>query len=151
MTDVSTRWVYNGDANVEHGGAWIDISTWEHGYCSAVRVTDLDSGCGFDGACLIEHIIILGMDDPKRIREALRSCGCSARGFTKEAARHMIADALMSYGHFDPDDGWDGYHTPWYETVQTQADGPMSFDGWKAAKRLHNTDLREYIESVHLG
>ncbi len=154
---TANKWVYCGDVNVEHGGAWIDLSTWDDGYCSAVRVTDLDSGCGFTGACLIEHVVILGMDDSKRIREALRCIGgpealgarnwhATGRSETiKESLRHAIADALLSYGDYDPDD----YQAP--EVVQMEQDGPMCFDGWTANKRLHNTDLKDYVESVHLS
>jgi hypothetical protein len=153
MHMTRTHWHFCGDASLEYGGTFIDLSTWDDGYCSAVRVTDLDGGCGFTGAVLIEHVVINGTRDAKRIREALRSCGCSARGMSKQQARHMIADALCSYGHTDPDEGWDGYgycsksHT---ELVQCESDGPMCFDGWKADKRLRGTTLEAYVQSVHL-
>jgi len=158
---TAERWAYNGDVNLEYGGAFIDLSTWDDGYCSAVRVTDLDSACGFTGACMIEHIVILGTDNSKRIKDALRciggieSLGIRNWKFTgasdvKQCIRHAIADALMCYGSFDPDDSWDSYQSFHTEIVQMEQDGPMVFDGWKADKRLHNTDLREYVESVHL-
>jgi hypothetical protein len=161
MTDL-VKWHFSGDASLEYGGAFIDLSTWSDGYCTAVRVTDLDSGCGFTGAVLIEHVVINGTTDSKRIRQAL-SCigGPSAldarnwhaigdRATIKANLRHAIADALMSYGFTDPDDCWDGYRSYHSETVQCEADGPMSFDGWKADKRIHNTTLEEYVKSVHL-
>ena len=143
---------YNGDVNLEYGGSFIDLSTWEHGYCSAVRVTDLDSGCGFTGAVMIEHIVINGTTEPTRIRQALRCCGPdSFRGFSKEAARHAIAESLMSYGYSDPDDSWDNYQSFHREVLQLEPDGPMSFDGWKADKRLNGTTLEEYVQAVHLA
>ena len=140
----ATEWIYSGDVNCERGGAWFDLSNWKCGYVSAVRVTDLDGAVGFTGAVLIEHVVINGVTDAARIRNALRSCGCSARGMTKEQTRLMIADALASYGHTDPDGCED-------ETVQTDPSAPMSFDGWRATKRLHNTTVRDYVESVHLS
>jgi hypothetical protein len=54
----SSRFVFSGDVNLEHGGEFIDLSTWAYGYCSAVRITDLDSACGFTGAVMIEHLVI---------------------------------------------------------------------------------------------
>jgi hypothetical protein len=145
-----TTFEYSGDVNLERGGSFIDLSTWDDGYCTAVCVTDLDSGCGFTGACLIEHVVINGTDNPERLREAMRSCGCSARGMSKEGARLMLADALTSYGYTDPDDSWDNHQSHHTEIVQMEADGPMVFDGWTADKRLNGTGLREYVESVHL-
>lgn len=146
-------WEYNGDVSLEHGGTFFDLDDdWKYGYVSFVRVTDLDSACGFEGAILIEHGTANGTDDAERIRKALKSCGCSARTFNvglkdakkaKECIRHMIADALVSYGFCD----YDGVRQ---EVVQMLPDGPMKYDGWKADKRLHNTDLRAYVEAVHL-
>jgi hypothetical protein len=144
---IVTNWEYIGGLNCEHGGAWFDLSTWDDGYVSAVRVTDLDGSCGFTGACMIEHVVVNGTDNAERIRAALRSCGCSARGLTKAATRRMLADALMHYGFASSDHNYQPYHT---EIVQTHADGPMTFKERKADKRLHNTRLRQYIESTHL-
>jgi hypothetical protein len=161
-TTTSERWHYNGDVNLEHGGAFIDLSDWQYGYASAVRVSDLDGGCGFTGAVLIEHVVICGLDDAKRIRQAVESCGGASSylawgprrdGETpadrKRHLRHAIADALMSYGYSDPDDNY-GYGPPQSETLQLEPDGPMVFDGWKASKRLKGTTLEAYVRSVHL-
>lgn len=151
--EMETRWHFTGDVNLEYGGSFIDLSTWRDGYCSAVRVTDLDSACGFTGACLIEHAVINGVTDTARVRQAMRYAGLEngfCRGMSKLAIRHAIAEALMSYGYADPDDGWDGYQSGNSETVQTEANGPMVFDGWKADKRLRGTTLEAYVKSVHL-
>lgn len=157
---TTEKWHYTGDVNLEHGGTFIDLSTWNDGYCSAVRVTDLDSGCGFAGAVLIEHIVINGTTDLARIRHAMQSCGYGAdyhhRPPTispedhKRSIRLMIADALMSYGHYDHDDSWDGYGDGHSETLQLDPSGPMKYDGWRASKRLRGGDLRGYVEAVHL-
>lgn len=161
---MATKWHYCGDVSLEYGGAYIDLSTWDDGYCSAVRITDLDSACGFTGACMIEHVVINGTTDSKRIREALKCIGgpsaLGARNWhaignretIKENLRHAIADALLSYGWYsDPDDSWDGYASYHTEIVQMEQDGPMSFEGWKVDKRLSGTDLKAYVESVHLS
>jgi hypothetical protein len=149
---------YSGDVNLEYGGIFIDLSTWDDGYCDAVTVTDLGSACGFDGGVLIEHVTINSTDDSKRIKNALKSCGFfynigekadNPQRF-KQYLRHRIAEALCSYGYRDPDDGWDGYRSHHTEIVQTEQDGPMKFDGWKADKRITNTTLEKYVKSVHL-
>ncbi len=156
---TTDRWMFNGDVNLEYGGSFIDLSTWQDGYCAAVRVTDLGSGCGFAGAVLIEHVTILGVDDPERIRKALVACGgCSGRkrperttpNEWKQCVRHEIADALLFYGYSDPDDGWDSYRSHHTEVVQCENDGPMKFDGWKADKRLRGNDLAGYVRAAHL-
>jgi hypothetical protein len=145
-------WEYSGDVNLEYGGQFIDLSTWGDGYCSVVRVTDIDSGCGFRGAVMVEHGTIYGMDDPKRVRQALNSVGgISARDWrptadkasVKHGLRMGIADAMLGWGFCDYDD----CRT---EIVQLDEDGPMAFDGWKADKRLHGTTLEEYVKAVHL-
>jgi hypothetical protein len=146
-------WHFCGDVNLEYGGTFIDLSTFTDGYCSAVRVTDLDSGCGFTGAVLIEHVVINGTTDRERVRAALRCCGFNFREWsdrTREQVRWAIADALCSYGCTDPDGAWDGYRGGASEVVQLEPDGPMKFDGWKADKRLHNTTLEAYVRSQHL-
>lgn len=155
---LTEKWHYNGDVNLEYGGLFIDLSTWNDGYCSAVRVTDLDGDCGFTGACMIEHVVIFGTDDAERINKAIGSFGMDIGEFAKriepakrkECLRHFIADALCSYGFVDPDDSWDNYQSYHTEIVQMESDGPMKFDGWKADKRLHNTTIDEYVQSQHL-
>jgi hypothetical protein len=151
---AGSKWHFSGDVNLEYGGTFIDLSTFMDGYCSAVKLTDLDSACGFTGAVMVEHVVINGTTDRERVRAALRCCGidfASWNNRTREEVRHCIADSLCNYGYTDPDDCWAGhaqYHT---EILQLEPAGPMEFDGWKADKRLHNTDLRDYVESVHLG
>lgn len=152
-------WHYCGDVSLKYGGAYIDLSTWNDGYCDAVRVTDLDSACGFTGAVLIEHMVINGTNNAERIRVALKCVGgLSARNWhatgrketIKASLRHAIADALLCYGYADPDDSWDNYCSSYSEIIQLENDGPMVFDGWKADKRLRDADLEAYLESVHL-
>ena len=45
-------WQYSGDVNAYYGGIWIRHCG---DYCDAVEITDLDGGCGFAGAVLIER------------------------------------------------------------------------------------------------
>ena len=100
---------------------------------------------------MIEHVVInigVGKERTKRCKDALRFSGCrlERRQQTPEqfkgGLRHMIADALCSYGHRDQ-----SHHT---EIVQLEPDGPMKFDGWKADRRLTGTTLEAYVQSVHL-
>lgn len=155
-------YIYTGDVNIEYGGAFISVDDdeWRYGYCSAVRITDLDSGCGFTGAILVEKITINGTDNRKRKRDAIkctfgsvaefrnalrRRKGSREHGERRQSYRLAIADALMSYGFYDPDN--DDYTQPHSVIIQTQEDGPMSFDGWKATERI-TKKLREYIEAT---
>lgn len=150
---TESRWLYNGDVNLEHGGTFIDLTEWDNGYCEFVKVTDLASACGFEGACLIEHGTVSGTDDAKRIRKAVGACGwfprSARRGTGQPAAqvksmiRHIIADALAGYGYCD-------YDETRQEVVQLLDDAPMTYDGWTADKRLHNCDLMGYVKAVHL-
>ena len=151
LQDSPSRWVYNGDASLEYGGSFIDLSTWQWGYADAIRVVDLDSGCGFTGAVMIERCVIHRLDSPEDIRKALGSCGWFPRtgrrhpGQTPEqvkaTTRHVIADAMLSYGFADVE---------CIEIVQMEPDGPMEWESWKVDKRLHNCDLMGYVKAVHL-
>lgn len=93
---------YVGDVNPIHGGAWFDFSNVEHGYVDAVRVY-FDEDC--EGIA-IEHIIL--MYDKDSIRELIESDCCG-----RPKGRAHIADSLMWYGKYDPDDGWNGYQSGW--------------------------------------
>src|SRR5215813_10748031 len=90
-------WIYMGDANIVYGGAYLNLKDdYENGYVSAVRVTDLDSGYGFDGAILIEKITILGIDDQSRIKSAMDCNGLTwddLRGIDENSRKLAIAEA----------------------------------------------------------
>lgn len=145
METLETKWHYVGDINIEYGGTYFDLSEWENGYVDALRVTDLDSGCGFEGAVLIEKIVIL-VDNDKANQQACECCGWIKTDIdtSTENGKLQLADAVMSYGRFDPANE---YYEPQNEVVQTQSDGPMEFDGWKATKRVLSENLKGYIES----
>lgn len=136
-------WDFSGDINLEYGGSYIKLDS---GYAEYVRVTDLDSGIGFTGACMIERgtvPFIRGIR--KHIKSALAMYSQSIRqlpglGIERADRWHYIARALMEYGFEDNDSR---------ETVQMESDGPMQFDGWKADKRLTGTGIRAYVESLH--
>lgn len=151
MQSLLDKWHYHGNVNVEYGGVFMDLSDWQWGYVNATRVTDLGSGCGARGMVLIEKITINGTDDTRRVREALECCGwtfkdvMACRGSTGK--RMMIAYALMSYGYYDPSDG---YHSPSSITLQTEQGAPMKYDGWRAEKFVACSDLKGYIESEWL-
>lgn len=148
------KYNYIGDVNPEYGGTFYDVSEWKWGYVSAVRITDLDSGCGFRGAVLIEHVVVHGWNDKTKVQNALRCCGEAripkdCKGLDRKL---YIADCLMSYGYCDYDDGWNNYVSPSWEVVQCEADGPLAFEGWQSATRLpEGQTLLEYLEEKHLN
>lgn len=144
-TTTDQKWQYIGDVNIEYGGTFFDLTEWKHGYVDALRVTDLDSGCGFDGAVLIEKITIL-VDDEKTNKQACECCGFKFDDLdlSTDAGKLQLADAVMSFGRYDPANE---YYEPQNEVVQTQDNGPMQFDGWTATKRVLSENLRGYIES----
>src|SRR5437899_5917099 len=119
-----TKYQYIGDANIKYGGTFFDLSEWENGYVDAVRVIDLNNNCGFDGAILIERITII--INPKYFDESAKSCGFKVADvdLNTENGRLQMADAIMSYGHYDPANE---YYQPENEVIQTQEDGTMSF------------------------
>ena len=141
-------WAYTGDVgSLCYGGTFvrIDPQAWKWGYAEAVRVTDLDSACGFRGAVLIESVTVNGTDDKGRIQRALACVGLTARDLLRmrdnTARRLAIADALLAYGYCDYERS---------EVVQTEAGAPMADDGWRAEKFITSDDLRGYVEAEWL-
>lgn len=113
MTKI--KWHYTGDVSLEHGGTFIDFSEWKHGYVNVVEVTDLDSGCGFRGASLIEERSIT-IDDRSRWSAALSTIGASlinnddicdndSEPYKRDsfAWRMCLVYALNAYGAYDID------------------------------------------------
>jgi len=145
-------YVYSGDVNVEYGGQWIDLDDWEYGYAKCVRVTDLDNGCGAVGMVAIEHVTILL--DKGKWEESLHACGLSVAdilNMVPEIRQHALAECLLQYGHYDPDDAWDGYARHWTEIIQTEQDEPMEWEGLRAEKRVYTENLEGYIVAKHLA
>lgn len=153
--------LFTGDVSLQYGGLFVsnDDYEWANGYCHAVRVTDLDGGCGFTGAVLVEKVVVNGVDCRKRKREAIRSgvgmeqvgkiCWCNGR-VNREVYRLLVADALASYGYTDPDED---YVTPYSVVIQEypEGEGAMTFDGWKADYRLpEGEDLRQHVEAEYV-
>lgn len=135
-------YVYTGDVNPEHGGAFFDAAELEtfttDEYVSAIRVMDLDSGCGFTSAVLIERLTVLY--DPEQAKHAASCCGFEVEDDTPML---HLADALLSYGYYDPDD----YSRPRVVVVD-DPEAPMEYDGWKADDRTD--DLLQYIDENFL-
>jgi hypothetical protein len=143
---------YSGDVNLEHGGFFANLDDWHSGYADVLRVTDLDSACGFDGAVMIERLAVIIPTNIKEAKRIYSSCGWEngLPGDTSESRKMAIIDACLSYGAYDPHDGWDNYHTGYLLIVQTESDpdfGPMKFDGWMADVRLgEGDDLLDHLE-----
>jgi hypothetical protein len=140
---------YVGDVNLEYGGFFVNLDNWRYCYADVLRVTDLDSGCGFTGAVLVERLTVFGWDDREKVKNALRCCGWDRiPGTAAESRKLALVDALLSYGYYDPDS-----YSPRL-VIQTDSDAdyaPMTFDGWTAEVRLSEAeDLLEYLESEGL-
>lgn len=121
---------YIGDVNIEYGGTWYDMSTFNRGYVDAVRVTDLDSATGFDGAIMVEDVTVSGTLDKKRVKEALATCGMDVHSdawhkMSTEGKRVMIADSLLWYGYCDTEPA---------QVLQPDRTQPDKFDGWQAER-----------------
>ena len=134
------NWEYIGDIDIECGGTYFNMSTFNDGYVDALRITNLGSAIGFNGAIMIEKIVVNGTTDKERIKQAIDD------GYPDD---HKITDLdivfdLMQYGHYDM--GWDCYSED-IETIQTEKDNPMEFDGWEAEKVIKLEDLKSYVES----
>lgn len=138
---MNTNWKYVGDLNLKYGGMYIRL---ESDYADIVRVTDLDSGCGFTGAVMIEHLTTFDFDNPKKMASAGECCGVDL--FNSDTLTRAIC--FVEYGYSDPDDGWANYREYHTEVLQTERGEPMEFDGWKADKFIEN--LEAYVESHHL-
>jgi hypothetical protein len=147
---------YCGDVNLEHGGTYFNLSTWHDGYVEAVRVEDLDSACGVPDAFLVEHLtILLGKE---RLRDALPCVGLTPRDLLgirgHENKRAAIAEALLSYGHYDPDDCWDNYQTHWSIVVHADhenAEPGDMLEGWTVEYVLAADEtLEQYVEREHI-
>lgn len=133
---------YSGDVNIEYGGTFFNLSTFNNGYVDAVRVTDLDSATGFDGAIMVENLSINGTLDKQRIANAVRSMGWDIHSndwhkLSPATKRLMIAESLMyKYG---------GDSEP-AEVYQPNRNEPDSFDGWHA-ERLSWTNIFKMLRN----
>ena len=142
-----TDWTYAGDVNPEYGGIWFkpDPQDWKWGYMECVRVTDLDSGCGFTGAVLIERVTAMRPRNRQQWRNLKECCDFTMAEIAGNPER--VAEAAVWYGLYDPVEDFGGPHQ---EVLQLEADGPMTFDGWEAARRQTKGDLAGYIEAKWL-
>lgn len=132
---------YVGDVNLEYGGLFFETSNWEeHQYATALRITDLDSGCGFDGGLMIERICII---KPDNMGPALDCCGWDGEELTVE----MEIEACMSYGHHDPVDDFQSGSV----SIITTDKESWEFDSWKASAHVEASDLVGYVNALHMN
>ena len=148
--ELTQRRDYSGDTSIEYGGVWIDLSDWQHGYVTALEVTDLDSGCGFTGAVAVSMVTImtdLSRDSHWRdqLREILASHGRRTDDLSGDARKHFIAYEAMLYGLCDRESPTHPYG-PSCDVIQLDPDGPTQFDGW-AAERMTEEEFTAYLES----
>ena len=143
------NWNYRGDVNISNGGMFIRIDEREK-YAEVVRITDLDSACGFTGAVMIEHLTAFDFSNPKKLENVSNSCGIPLTYSAVMNDFESIVEGFIEYGYFDKDESWDNYREPYIEIVQTIQGEPKVFDGWIATKTVLEDNLKGYIESVHL-
>ena len=144
-TTTESAWTYFGDVNLEYGGYYwkCDDVSWD--YADVIRITDLDSGCGFDGGVLVERLSAF-IDPGERMDDALACIGYD-EGEYGPADLGTRIDAALAYGLYDP--AGDQY-TPDNEILQTMEDEPMGGEGWKATKRVLCENLAGYVRSEYL-
>ncbi len=136
---------YIGDVNIEYGGAFYNLSTFDKGYVGTIRVTDLDSATGFDGAIMIESGIVYGTLEPKDVKDALECCGFDMhseewRTMSTKDKRLAIADSLQAYKG-------NGDSNPLI--YQPERSNPDKFDGWQAERKSWTNifkDLRSMLK-----
>lgn len=142
-------YTYQGDINIKYGGIYYDLENAGDDYIPVVKITDLDSACGFDGAILIERGSIYIPAEPERRKQALQCCGWDNLP-ESEITFLMLADAFDAY-HGIERDNYCGEII-----IQPDIDGPMQFQGMKADKyasqSFHESglSLREFIEREYL-
>jgi hypothetical protein len=137
---------YIGDVNLEYGGLFINLDDWKYGYAEGLRVVDLDSACGFDGAVMVERITI-NKTKKADIICALKCVGQSPKDLgkiKKEYRVECLIYALETYG-LGVDIESDPYHGDQRWIIQTDPQGPMQYDGWKADVKLHGGRLIDYL------
>ena len=137
---------YYGDINIEHGGIYLDFAEFKKwgDFCPCVKITNLDSACGFNGAILIECGSIYIPDDKEK-RESALSC--------------IGIESGESYNDIQLIDAFESYHGVESDTftgpiiIQTEKDGIMTFEGFEAdshyTEKFHESglSLREFIET----
>jgi hypothetical protein len=132
-----------GDINPQHGGMFLDLEEFEKwkDFCPCIKITDLDSAIGFDGAIMIEFGSIYIPEDKKKRESALSCCGYSEDDVKDNPV--LLVESFDAYAGVERDI-YNGLLT-----IQILKDGAMEFDGWKADKRIALKDLKGWIESYY--
>jgi hypothetical protein len=161
--ELPEHWEYIGDINLEYGGTFfkVDDDNTRYGYMDAVRVTDLESATGADGLYLIEAITVIGFNEKDKVQNGLGVCGWLDdehwRGKGKKTVLLAVADGLMSYGYYDPQNRFPYHHTAVVVHRDSYFGNKASWDGWEVDKQesvsLHKDytdDLFDYVVSEWL-
>ena len=128
---------YIGDCNLEYGGLFVNLEDFRDGYAECLRITDLDSACGFNNTVMVERITVL-FDTAERVKDALACCGLTFEDLRKmpiESRKMAIVDACASYGHYDLVSDYGGDHR-WIVKTWDAWDKSTSFDGWQATNMI---------------
>lgn len=136
-------------AYTKHGDLWLDLSDFEKfgDFMGCVKITDLDSAIGFEGAYLIERGSIYIPEDPAKRKAALECCGWENE---KEITPIMLAEAFDAY--------WGVERQSWAGeiSIQTIKGGNMSFEGWTVDQdetirfQQSGLSIEDFIEANYL-
>lgn len=137
---------YSGDMNIEYGGLFYSLDDFSDGYASAVRVTDLDSSCGFTGGIMIECGSINIPDDMAERQSALDCCGQDVKP-GDDGYQRILIESLEAYAGIEVTRDYGGDHR---ETLTTDPDS-WQYDGWQASKHVESADLLGYLFANQLS
>lgn len=102
------HWHYNGDVNIEHGGFFYDLSTFEQGYVDVVRVVPCSDAGGPDNYFWLQKLNAViystrpfaGKGDTIEMRRAHRAL--HQEQYTDERDIRNIEEALKCIGYDNP-------------------------------------------------
>jgi len=140
---------YTGDINLQYGGMFLDLEEFKRwgDFCPVLKVTDLDSACGFESAVLIERGSIYIPENVEK-RESALSCIGIEKGESYTDLQLIVA--------FDAYHGieCDSFAGEIILILDKEADS--EFEGWKAdldySKQFWDSglSLKEWLEQEFL-
>lgn len=137
-------YIYTGDIDIKQGGMFLNIAEFKKwgDFCPVIKITDLDSACGFEGGILIQSgSIYCPIEDQEKLKSALECC-CyvmtseglnTGREVLKPDSEFywiLIAECFDAYHGIELDIGGE-------VILQIDPDSPMeSREGWVASERV---------------
>ena len=100
------RLIYSGDLNIEYGGLFYSLQTWQWDYVNVLRVTPCNEAGGPDNCFWVERLTVNIRKDSAKQQSALDVLGVGADQFKamkRAAKRHVLIDAHIAMGFYDTD------------------------------------------------